>query len=256
MLLKLLQDFNPEYIAAVFDFKGKTVRHKEFKQYKSTRRETPDDLSIQIPYIKQIVQLMGIRMLEVEGFEADDVIGTVAKKAASDGYEVIVVSPDKDMMQLVQGNIKVFNPVSETLYDEQKIVDKYGITSSQFVDYLTMIGDSSDNIPGIKGVGPKTAQTLLTELGSLENILQNIDKLPQKYKKFFEGIDPEQIERSKRLVKLYEVPIDIDIQELKKGNQDLLRLKELFRELGFKSLLNENHREKHQKKTESQKSLF
>lgn len=256
MLLKLLQEFNPEYIAAVSDSKGKTVRHQEFKEYKATRRETPDDLSIQIPYIKQIVQLMGIKILEMEGFEADDIIATVAKKAASEGYEVIVVSPDKDMLQLVSQNIKVFNPVSETLYDQQKVMEKYGIKPSQFVDYLAMIGDSSDNVPGIKGIGPKTAQKLLSEFISLENIIQNKDKLPEKYKTIFDSTDINQIEKSKKLVTLYDVPINIDVEELKKENSDLVKLKDMFKELGFKSLLNENGKEKKERKVPEQKSLF
>lgn len=255
MILKLLQDFNPEYIAAVFDSKGKTVRHQEFKEYKATRRETPDDLSVQIPYIKQIVKLMGIKILQVDGFEADDIIGTVAKKAAEEGYEVIVVSPDKDMIQLVSENIKVFNPVSETLYDQQKVVEKYGIKPSQFVDYLAMIGDSSDNIPGIKGIGPKTAQKLLSEFGSLENILQSKDELSKKYRGLADT-DIDQIETSKKLVTLYVVPVNIDIEQLKKENPDLIRLKELFKELGFKSLINDTQKQKQEKKAPAQKSLF
>lgn len=255
MLLKLLQEFNPEYIAAVFDSKGKTFRHQEFKEYKATRKETPNDLSVQIPYIKQVIQLMGIKILQVEGFEADDIIATVTKKAADEGYEVIVVSPDKDMLQLVSQNIKVFNPVSEILYDEDKVVEKYGINPSQFVDYLSMIGDSSDNIPGIKGIGPKTAQTLLSKFGSLDSILKNIDNLPEKHRKMFKDIDINQIEKSKKLVILYQVPIDIDIQKLKKESQDLINLKELFKELGFKSLLNDEPKKK-TKQQPSQKSLF
>lgn len=255
MILKLLQDFNPEYIAAVFDSKGKTIRHQEFKEYKATRRETPDDLSVQIPYIKQIVQLLGIKILQLEGFEADDIIGTVAKKAAKEGYEVIVVSPDKDMLQLVSQNIKVFNPVSEILYDEEKVIEKYGIKPSQFVDYLTMIGDSIDNVPGIKGIGPKTAQKLLSEFGSLENILQNKDELSKKYKGLADA-DINQIETSKKLVTLCDVPVNIGIEELKRGNPDLIRLKELFKELGFKSLISESQKQKQEKKTPAQKSLF
>lgn len=255
MLLKLIEDFKPEYIAAVFDSKGKTVRHQSFTEYKATRRETPNDLVAQIPYIKQIIKLLGIKILKMEGYEADDIIATVAKKAVSEGFDVIIVSPDKDMLQLVNSHIKVFNPVKEVLYDENKVLEDYHIKPSQFVDFLSMVGDNVDNVPGIKGVGPKTAQTLLNQFETLENIIENTQNLPEKYKKFFEGLDIDSIKKSKQLIELYQVPIEIEIESLKKEKADLVKLRELFTELGFKSLLNENKKEKKDKETK-QKSLF
>lgn len=253
MLIKLLEDFKPDYIVAVFDSKGKTVRHESFVDYKATRRQTPNDLVVQIPYIKQILQLLGIKILEMEGYEADDIIATVAKKAAEEGFEVIVVSPDKDMLQLVSKDLKVFNPVKEVMYDEDRVLEEYGVKPSQFVDYLTMIGDSVDNVAGIKGIGPKAAQTLLNQFETLESIFENIKKLPQKYRKFFEELDFDNIKKSKQLIELYHVPIDIDLESTKKGKVDLIRLKELFTDLGFKSLLDGSKKEKKETK---QKRLF
>ncbi|MCX7760611.1 MAG: 5'-3' exonuclease [Hydrogenothermaceae bacterium] len=255
MLLKLLNDFNPEYVAAVFDSKGKTIRHMQFTEYKANRKETPDSLSIQIPYIKEILNTLNIKIVKKEGFEADDIIATLAKDAEKKGFEVIVVTPDKDMLQLVNDKIKVFNPVSEILYDSQKVKEKYGIEPNQFVDYLSLIGDPVDNVPGIKGVGPKTASELLNKYGSIENILQNLDKLPEKYKKLFENIDRESIEKSKQLVNLYQTEIEIDIEDLKKGKPDLIKLKQIFDELGFKSLMKDVEKSK-PKEEIKQKTLF
>ncbi|MEZ0323468.1 MAG: 5'-3' exonuclease H3TH domain-containing protein [Hydrogenothermaceae bacterium] len=255
MLLKLLNDFNPEYIAAVFDSKGKTIRHKQFKEYKANRRETPDSLSIQIPYIEEILNTLNIKIVKKEGFEADDIIATLAKDAEKKGFEVIVVTPDKDMLQLIDDKIKVFNPVSEILYNSQKIKEKYGIEPLQFVDYLTLIGDPVDNIPGIKGIGPKTASEILSNYGSIENILQNLDKLPEKYRKFFENTDRETIEKSKQLVSLYQAQLDLNIEDLKKGKPDLIKLKQIFEELGFKSLMKDIEKNK-SKEEIKQKTLF
>ncbi|MEJ5172816.1 MAG: 5'-3' exonuclease H3TH domain-containing protein [Hydrogenothermaceae bacterium] len=255
MLLKLINDFNPDYIAAVFDSKGKTIRHQQFTEYKANRRETPDSLSIQIPYIKEILNTLNIKIVKKEGFEADDIIATLAKDAEKRGFEVIVVTPDKDMLQLVDEKIKVFNPVSEILYDSQKVKEKYGIEPTQFVDYLALVGDPVDNVPGIKGIGPKTASELLNKYGSIENILQNLDRLSEKYRKLFESIDRESVEKSKQLVNLYQTEIEIDIEDLKKGKPDLTKLKQIFDELGFKSLMKDVEKSK-PKEEIKQKTLF
>lgn len=255
MLLKLLEDFPSEYVVAVFDAKGKTLRHQTYREYKATRRGTPNDLKLQIPYIKQILQLLGIKVLELEGYEADDIISTVGMAAVREGWEVIVVSPDKDMLQLVGEGIKVYNPVSEVLYDRDQVYQKYGVEPQQFLDYLTLIGDSVDNIPGVKGVGPKTAQQLLSQYYSIEGIFENIGKLPQKYAKLFEGLSVQDVERFRELLRLYTVPIEVKLEDLRREKADLVKLKEIFDELGFKSLLKENPKEK-EKITPKQKSLF
>ncbi len=245
MIAKLLNELKPQYIAVVFDHPGKTFRHEEFKEYKATRKETPDDLKIQIPRIKQILKLWGIKVLEIPGYEADDIIATLAKKAEEESFEVIIVTPDKDMLQLVDDKIKVLNPINDTLFDIEKVKQKYGIYPQQFIDYLSIIGDNVDNIIGVHGVGPKTAQKLLEEFGNIQQIYKNIDKLKEKLKEaFLEAKD--RINLNKKLIELKtDVPVDISIEDLKKLPADMVRLKELFKEFGFKSIkLDSSQKEK------------
>jgi DNA polymerase-1 len=259
MLLKTLSVFNTPYVAVAFDLPGKTLRHEKFSEYKATRKETPDPLKQQIPILKEIIQLLGIKILEIPGYEADDIIATLSKKAENEGYEAIIVTPDKDMNQLISDNIKIFNPVKEELLDKEKIKEKYGIYPQQFIDYLTMIGDAVDNIPGIKGIGPKTAAALLQEFGSLENILENVDKLKGKLKESFKELDKEQLQRMKEIIKLdANIEINIKIEDLKKSKPDLEKLKQIFQELGFKSLLKDVEKSNLKIKEEKieQKSLF
>ena len=258
MISKLLNELNPDYIAVIFDAPGKTFRHKEYKEYKSQRKETPDDLKVQIPKIKEIIKLFGIKILEKEGFEADDIIATLAKKGKEKGLKVYIVTPDKDMLQLVEDNIYVLNPVNNKLYDREKVKEKYGIYPEQFIYYQAIVGDPIDNIVGVKGVGPKTAAKLLQEYGDLNNILKNIDKLPYRIRKSFED-SKDKLEENIFLVKLKnDVPLDINIEDLKKGHTDWEKLMETFEELGFKSLMKEiSKKEKNEKEEKSkQKKLF
>ena len=258
MISKLLNELSPDYIAVVFDAPGKTFRHQEYKEYKAQRKETPDDLKIQIPKIKEIIRLFGIKVLEKEGYEADDIIATLAKKGQEKGFEVYVVTPDKDMLQLVEENIYVLNPVTCKLYDREAVKEKYGIYPEQFVDYQAIVGDSVDNIIGVKGVGPKTASKLLQEYENLKNILENIDKLPDRIKKAFEEVK-DHLEENIFLVKLKnDVPLEIDIEDLKKEKTDWEKLMSVFEELGFKSLLKELSKKGKNEKEEKtkQKSLF
>ncbi len=244
MISSLMRDLSPEYIAVAFDIPGKTFRHEKYEEYKANRKETPDDLKIQIPEIKKLIKLWGIKILELPGYEADDIIATLAKKGEKEGYEVIIVTPDKDMMQLVDENIKILNPVTGEIFDKEKVKEKYGVYPEQFVEYLAMIGDTVDNIIGVKGVGPKTAQKLLNKYGSIENIYAHLDELKPKLKEaFLEAKD--RIKENIFLVKLKtDVPIDIAIEDLRKEKADLQKLKEEFEELGFKSLIKDIHKPK------------
>jgi len=256
MLSKLMNELNPEYVAVVFDLPGKTFRHEEYKEYKATRKETPDELKLQINPLKEIIRLWGIKIIEIPGYEADDIIATLAQKGKREGFEVIVVTPDKDMMQLVGEGIYLLNPVSEELYDREKVKEKYGVYPEQFVDYLSMIGDTVDNIIGVKGVGPKTAEKLLNEFGSMENIIKNLDKLKPKLKKAFEEA-LGRLEQNRFLVKLKtDIDLNIETEDLRKGNADLVALKEKFKELGFKSLLKEIGKAGKIEEKGKQKSLF
>ncbi len=256
MIAKLMNELNPEYIAVAFDLPGETFRHKEYKEYKATRKETPEDLVKQIPKLKELIKLWEIPIIEIPGYEADDIIATLAKKGKEKGFEVIIVTPDKDMMQLVEDDVYILNPVTDVIYNREKVKEKYGIYPEQFVDYLSMVGDTVDNIIGVHGVGPKTASKLLNEYGTLENILKNIDKLTPKLQEAFkEAMD--RLDENRFLVTLKkDVPLDLDIEDLKKGKADLLKLKEEFKELGFKTLLSEMDKKKKIEEKVEQRSLF
>jgi len=236
MLSSLIREVNPDYIAVVFDLSKKTFRHKKVKSYKATRQETPNLLKEQIPKIKEILKLWGIKVLELEGYEADDIIATLTKKFKS-SYEVLIVSPDKDMIQLVDKNVKLLNPIQNIIYDVEKVKEKYGIFPNQFVDYQAIVGDSVDNIKGVKGVGKKTAVSLLNQYGSLDEIIKNLDSLKPKVKEAFEkSIDV--LKEAEFLVKLKnDIDLNIPIEELEVKNIRWKDLKKVFEELGFKSLL-------------------
>ncbi len=256
MIASLMKELSPEYIAVVFDLPGKTFRHEKYQEYKANRKETPDDLKVQIPEIKKLIKLWGIKILEIPGYEADDIIATLAKKGEKEGFEVIIVTPDKDMMQLVDEDIKILNPVNNEIFDREKVKEKYGVYPEQFVEYLAMIGDTVDNIIGVKGVGPKTAEKLLNEYGSIENIYKHLDKLKPKLKEaFLEAKD--RLKENIFLIKLKtDVPLNISIEELKKGKADLQKLKEEFEELGFKSLVKDLHKVKKEEPVIKQNTLF
>ncbi len=256
MLSSLIKEVNPDYIAVVFDLSKKTFRHKKVKSYKATRRETPDLLKEQIPKIKEILKLWGIKVLELEGYEADDIIATLTKKFKN-SYEVLIVSPDKDMIQLVDRNVKLLNPIQNIIYDVEKVKEKYGIFPNQFVAYQAIVGDSVDNIKGVKGVGKKTAISLLNQYGSLDGIIRNLDSLKPKVKEAFEkSIDA--LKDAEFLVKLKDdIDLDIPIEELEVKNTNWEDLKKVFEELGFKSFLKKLKEMKLDIENKpSQKSLF
>jgi len=236
MLSSLIKELNPDYIAVAFDLSSKTFRQEKVKSYKATRRETPDLLKEQIPKIKEILRLWGIKILEREGFEADDIIATLVNRFKNN-YEIIIVSPDKDMLQLVDKNVKLYNPMQNIVYDVEKVKEKYGIYPNQFVDYQAIVGDNVDNIKGVKGVGKKTAAELLNRYGNLEDILANLDNLKPKIREAFKN-SIEDLKNAKFLVKLRDdVKIDISIDDLQIKNPNWEKLKKAFEELGFKSLL-------------------
>ncbi len=256
MLLKLLKDLQPDYIAVVFDKSAKTFRQEIDKEYKATRRETPDELKPQIPKVKELIRDMGIQVLEKEGYEADDIIAYLAEIGKKEGFKVYIVTPDKDMLQLVENNVEVYNPVSDKFFNRDEVYKKYGVYPEQFVDYQTIVGDSVDNIKGVKGIGPKTAAKLLNEFGSLEEIINNLDNLKPKQKQAFEEA-LDRLEKNRQLVKLetnINLPIDINDLKVKQPNWEKL-FKEL-EELGFKKLLQEFKEKKDKDESPRQQSLF
>ena len=237
----LLKRLKPSHIAVAFDPAGPTFRHEAFEQYKAQRQETPEDIRWAVPRIKQILQAMNVPILEVPGYEADDVIGTIAHKAEQEGFEVYMATPDKDYGQLVTEHIFMYRPRHTGGFEKlgpQEVCEKYGLQSqSQVIDLLGLMGDSSDNIPGCKGVGEKTAVQLLQQFGSIDNLLANTDLLKGALqRKIQEQVEEIRFSRFLATIKT-DVPIEFDAQALVYQERNWELLAPIYRELEFNSLL-------------------
>ena len=261
-LNEVLAKERPTYLGVAFDPHGPTFRSEAYAQYKAQREETPEDIRRSVPVIKDILASMRIPVLEAEGFEADDVIGTLAKKAGAAGLKTYMLTPDKDYGQLVGGSVVMFRPRHgggyETL-DEEGVCQKYGISStSQVIDLLGLMGDASDNIPGCPGVGEKTAVKLLQQFGSIDSLLERTDELKGALKKKVEE-NAEQIRFSKFLATIRtDVPIELDLEKLRVDEPDRDELRRLFAELEFKTLSDKflNNRENIKNNANGQLDLF
>lgn len=237
----LLKRLKPTHIAVAFDPAGPTFRHEAFEQYKAQRQETPEDIRWAVPRIKQILNAMNVPVLEVAGYEADDVIGTLARQAEKEGFEVYMATPDKDYGQLVSDHVFMYRPRHTGGFEKlgpQEVCEKYGLQSQlQVIDLLGLMGDSSDNIPGCKGVGEKTAVQLLQQFGSIENLLANTDQLKGALqRKVQEQVEDIRFSYFLATIKT-DVPITFDAQALLCQEKDWERLAPLYRELEFNSLL-------------------
>lgn len=246
----LIKRLKPSHIAVAFDPAGPTFRHEAFEQYKAQRQETPEDIRWAVPRIKQILQAMNIPVLEVAGYEADDVIGTVAHKAEKEGFEVYMATPDKDYGQLVTDHIYMYRPRHTGGFEKlgpQEVCEKYGLQhQSQVIDLLGLMGDSSDNIPGCKGVGEKTAVQLLQQFGSIDNLLAHTDQLKGALqRKVQEQVEDIRFSYFLATIKT-DVPMEFDAQALVYQDKDWDKLAPLYRELEFNSLLKQapNNEEK------------
>ena len=246
----LIKRLKPTHIAVAFDPAGPTFRHEAFEQYKAQRQETPEDIRWAVPRIKQILQAMNIPVLEVAGYEADDVIGTVAHKAEKEGFEVYMATPDKDYGQLVTDHIYMYRPRHTGGFEKlgpQEVCEKYGLQhQSQVIDLLGLMGDSSDNIPGCKGVGEKTAVQLLQQFGSIDNLLAHTDQLKGALqRKVQEQVEDIRFSYFLATIKT-DVPMEFDAQALVYQDKDWNKLAPLYRELEFNSLLKQapNNEEK------------
>ena len=253
---------NPTHLGVAFDPSGPTFRHIEFPEYKAQREACPEDIKTAVPIIKKILEAYRIPVLEVEGFEADDVIGTLATKAGMSGIETYMLTPDKDYGQLVGNNVYMYRPRHNGGYEvmgTQEVIEKYGIdNTSQVIDLLGLMGDASDNIPGCPGVGEKTAVKLIKEFGSIESLLLNTDKLKGAQKKKVEE-NAEMIKMSKYLATIKtDVPIELDLDALQVKDANQQELEKLFEELEFKTfakrILKKDKQE--QKKQNLQLDLF
>ncbi|MFQ5584249.1 MAG: 5'-3' exonuclease H3TH domain-containing protein, partial [Calditrichia bacterium] len=241
-LFKLLMDEKPDYIAVVFDTAEPTFRHKKYKPYKATREKMPDEMATQYPRIVELVKGFNLPLLEMPGYEADDVIGTLAKKAEREGIETVMVNGDKDFMQLVSPLVKMYTvrPGKDVeIIDPEALKEKMGLTPEQVRDYLALMGDSSDNIPGVPKVGPKTALELIQQFGSLDSVYANIDRITRETLKRNLLEYKNQAYLSKDLVTIdTKVPVDVDVEALKAQEPDIPKLVNLFQEMEFDRLLN------------------
>jgi DNA polymerase I len=239
MLRKLTATHKPEYVAAVFESAGPTFREQEFTDYKANRPETPPDLTEQIPLVRRLLDAMRIPVLEFEGYEADDVIGTIARRAAGAGVEVVIVSADKDMMQLVGDGVAMLNPTKDdTLFDAARVEETMGVPPARVADLLALKGDAVDNIPGAPGIGDKGAQDLIRRFGTVEQALEHAAEVDRKmYRESLQN-NRDIVLLSKRLATIdTAVPIEWSLESVAAQPSDLARLAELYRELEFFSLL-------------------
>jgi len=236
-LIKILKEKKPEYIVVFFDLHVPTFRHRTFEKYKEKRKPMPEDLSGQITKIKEIVNCLGIKYIEKEGFEGDDLIASFVEKLKNDNFEIFIVASDKDVFQLLDKNIFIINPVNYEIIDKKKFIEKYGFEPQKIVDFIALAGDPSDNIPGIPGIGEKTAISLLLRFNSVEEIYDNLEKIESEKLREKLKNNKEIAFLSKKLAKLNKEIFDrIDIESMKITQPDLKRLIELFENFEFKKL--------------------
>ena len=260
-LNEVLTKEKPTHIGVAFDH-GKTFRHDAFPEYKAQREETPEDIKLSVPLIKQVLEAMHIPILQVDGFEADDIIGTIATRFGADGIDTFMLTPDKDYGQLIGPNVFMYRPRHGGGYEilgEKEVEAKYGIpTPAQVIDLLALMGDSADNFPGCPGVGEKTAAKLINQFGSIDNMLQHTDEIKGKLREKVENA-VENIKMSKFLATIRtDVPMQLDLDELKVEQPDETKLRAIFEELEFKTLINKflNKGESKPKTDNNQLDLF
>ena len=268
VMMGFLQEEVPDYIAMTFDKKGPTHRHKIFEEYKATRVKAPDELYSQIPRIREIVEAFNMPIFEKEGYEADDLIATLAKEVEDQDLQVVIVTGDKDALQLVNEKVVVASPRKGyrevVYYTPEKVVENLGVRPDQVVDYKGLCGDSSDNIPGVMGVGPKTAANLLTAYETLEGIYDHLDEVKGKMKEKLEN-DRKMAFFSRDLAQLVkDVEMDFDLEKCVTHEVNKDEVVKLFEELEFKSLVRRfgrlsgewEHNKREKEFKESQMSLF
>lgn len=237
MILKLIEDRSPEYIGIFFDSKGPTFRHKIYKEYKANRPPMPEDLSVQIPYIKEVTAGFNLPVIEMPGFEADDLIGTCANMAEKNGFSVIMVTGDKDFMQLVTEKSIIWDPMKNKTLDEKSIREANGVEPCMMIDVMGLSGDTADNIPGVPGIGPKTALSLIKTFGSMKNLYEKVDTITKK--KQHENLVKyrEQAFLSRELVTIdTSVPLEFNPQVFEFKDPDNAKLSKLFKDLEFRQL--------------------
>lgn len=245
MLIKLLQDVKPEYLAICFDRGAPTFRMNMYAGYHANRPKMSDDLAPQVPRLQKSLEEIGIPLYGVEGYEADDLLGTLSQEASSakrkaESVETIIVTGDRDLLQLVTDKVKILMPLvgitKTALFDEDRVEEKYGIKPSQFIDYKALVGDASDNYPGVSGIGPKGAAGLLQKYGSFENLYTHVSELPDGIGEKL-AVDAEQAALAKKLATIQrDAPVHLTLADCAVTNFTPEKFGKVFEELGFESL--------------------
>ncbi len=238
MLSKVVRDEQPDYLAVVFDSKAKTFRHDMYPDYKANRDTPPEELAQQFPYFEPLVEAFNMVSLRQDGYEADDIIGTLAKMGEQAGMAVTIVSGDKDMMQLISPNVHMLDTMKDKRFEKPEVIDKFGVPPDKVIEVMGLMGDASDNIPGVKGVGPKTATELIRKYGSIEELYKNIDEIDKQKLKDKLETDKDNALLSRKLVTIdTEMSLDCKVEDLKMREPDTGKLRALYTEFEFKSLL-------------------
>jgi len=244
MLLKVLKEHRPDYLAVIFDSKAPTFRSEVYKEYKANRPAMPESLSPQIPYIKKIIEGYRIAVLERDGYEADDLIGTVARRLESEA-DVVIVTGDKDLLQLISDRIQVYDSMKEKRFGVEEVIERFGVSPEQVVEVMGLAGDAIDNIPGVPGIGEKTAIQLIKTYGSIENVLTHAEEIPQKKLKENLKAHGDLARLSRKLATIHtDVPVNYQLKDFSLSPPDLKSLKEIFKELEFNKLFKELVEEK------------
>jgi DNA polymerase I len=238
MLLKVIREKKPDYLVVALDAKGPTHRHMEYEAYKAQRPEMPDGLQLQLPIIHRLVSAFQIPILIKEGYEADDLIGTLAKRSEQQGLDVTIVTSDKDMFQLITPRIRIYDTMKDKTYEERDVRERFGVEPARVIEIMGLMGDAIDNIPGVPGIGEKTAIKLIGEFETIDNLLKNLDRInkPKLRKTLQEHSDQAHLSRQLAALQL-DCPIEVDFTNLKAKPPDLTELTNLFRELEFTSLI-------------------
>jgi DNA polymerase-1 len=241
MLLRLLQDESPDYLLVTFDYPAPTFRHQTYSRYKATREKTPGEMTEQMPLVKEILQAFNISFIELEGYEADDLIGTFAVKGEEAGLDTFIVTADADAYQLLTPKVKVLitrKGISQLeVFSIESLQEKYGLTPGQWIDFKALKGDSSDNIPGVPGIGEKRAMQLLKEYGALEEVIRHVNDIPGKVGKSLSAYTRQAL-ISKDLVTIQkDIPLDLEIEACRLQTPDWQSLYKIFRALEFNNII-------------------
>src|SRR5437588_2759221 len=245
MLQKIIREHRPDYLAVVFDEKGPTLRHEKFKEYKAHRPPMPDALSRQIPYIHRVVEAFAIPVVKLAGYEADDLIGTLAAQAASQDLEVVIVTGDKDMFQLLSPAVRIYDPVKDRFLTEEDCLDRFGVEPARVVEVMGLMGDATDNIPGVKGIGEKTAKKLIAEFGTIENLLTRLSEVKGDKLRALLEAHADEARQSRELATIVtDCPVAFERERFRFGESRTDDLIALYRELEFWGLLNMVHKQR------------